>query len=147
MKRVILPALIYGLFGAVISAEPLVRQVTVHELLAHPENYDGRLVEVTGYCHTSNEELSLHASKHADEKSRGDCDTSIWLDVFRSPAKNVADFKDIEFRTVRVVGTFRYQPQPILDKSVPYEWRFRGFGSYKMWSREISDITFLRRVR
>jgi hypothetical protein len=146
MKRALLSAVIYALFGAAISAEPLVLQVSVHELLAHPENYDGKLIKVTGYCHTSNEEISLYASKRADERSH-DCDSSIWLDIFTSPPRNAAKDEDLSFKTVRVIGTFRYKPTPILDKSVPYEWRFRGFGSYKMWAREISEITFLQPVR
>jgi hypothetical protein len=146
MKRTLLHLLICMLLGAVARAEPLVVQVSVHELLAHPENYDGKLIEVTGYCELSTEEISLHASKDAQEHNHT-CDSSIWLEVFTPPARNAANDEDISFKTVRVIGTFRYQPEPILGPSVPYEWKFRGFGTYKMWAREISDITFLQPVR
>jgi hypothetical protein len=58
-----------------------------------------------------------------------------------SAPKNAAKGEDLSFKPVRVIGTFRYQAHPILDKSLPYERRYRGFGSYKMWAREITNIT------
>jgi hypothetical protein len=48
---------------------------------------------------------------------------------------------------IRVIGTFRYEPHPILGKDVPYEFRFRGFGCYSMSPREIADITFIQPAR
>lgn len=130
---------------AALAGQPAAK-VSVRQLLEHPEKFVGKRVDVSGYCHTSNEEISLSASKPADER-RHDCDSSVWLDIFTSQPKNTAKDKNLSFKTVRVIGTFRYQPNPILDKSVPYEQRYRGFGSYKMWAREITNITYLQPAR
>jgi hypothetical protein len=144
MKRVIFAFFLLG-SGFVVAALPPVK-VTVQQLLAEPQKFAGKRVDVSGYYHTSNEEISLSASKRADEQNH-DCDSSIWLDVFTSQPKNAAKDEDLSFKTVRVIGTFRYQPNPILDKSVPYERRYRGFGSYRMWAREITNITYLQPAR
>jgi len=117
--------------------------VTFQQLLAHPEKFVGKRVDVTGYCHTSVEELSLSETRRADERNSG-YDESIWLDVPAGQSRNIANIIDLERKTVRVIGTFRYQPRPVLDKSVPYERRYRGFGSYKLWAREITDITYFQ---
>ena len=153
MTRVLLSVLsLVSVFASAVSGEqPL--HVTMQQLLATPEKFAGRRVDVIGYCHTSNDEISLAVSKRADEQSH-ECENTIWLepDVWdpryhaRRPP-NIADPNQIEFRTVRVVGTFHYQPRPVLDKSVPYERRYRGFGSYRMWAREIADITYFQPVR
>jgi hypothetical protein len=132
--------------AAAVAAEQPATKVSLRHLLDHPTKFVGKRVDVTGYCHTSNEEISLAPTKRADEQRRG-CESSIWLDVFTSKPKNAAKDEDLSFKTVRVIGTFRYQPNPILDKSVPYERRFRGFGSYKMWACEIGNITYLQPVR
>ena len=125
----------------------------MRELLAHPTKFVGKQVDVTGYYHTSNEESSLFASERASNQSRG-CEDSVWLEpdiwdprYYPQRPQKVAKSEDVERRIVRVIGTFHYQPRPILDKSVPYERRFRGFGSYKMWARAIMDITYFQPVR
>jgi len=153
MSRVVLaiPPLL-ALFGIAFAAEPPL-PVTVQQLLATPEKFAGKRIDVTGYCHTSNDEISLAVSKRADEQ-RHECENTIWLDPtiwdprhhpHRSP--DIAPSDQIDFRTVRVVGTFHYQPHPILDHSVPYEQRYKGFGSYRMWAREIADITYFQPVK
>jgi hypothetical protein len=153
MTRVLLAILLLLVFfGSAWSGEqPL--HVTVQLLLITPEKFAGTRVDVTGYCHTSNDEIGLAVSKRADEASH-ECENTIWLDpaiwdprYYPHRPPNVAPPDQIDFRTVRVIGTFRYQPDPILDRSVPYERRFRGFGSYRMWAREIADITYFQPVR
>ena len=134
------------LAAAAANAQGSGAKVTFQQLLAHPERFVGKRVDVTGYCHTSVEEISLSASERADERNRG-YKESIWLDVETSQSKNIAKISDLERRMVRVIGTFRYQPRPILDKSVPYERRYRGFGSYKLWAREITEIIYFQPSR
>jgi hypothetical protein len=140
-------------FVASIAAGEQPLHVTVQQLLAKPEKFAGKRVDVTGYCHTSNDEISLALSERADEKHHS-CENTIWLEpdiwdprYHPQRPRNVAKPDDINFRTVRVVGTFHSEPQPILDRSIPYERRFRGFGSYKMWAREIAGITYFQPVR
>lgn len=145
MTRIVACIAVLFLAAAAVAEQPAAK-VSVQQLLEHPEKFVGKRVDVSGYCHTSNEEISLSASKRGDEQSR-DCDSSIWLDVFTSQPNNAAKNEDLSFKTVRVIGTFRYHPNPILDKSVPYERRYRGFGSYGMWAREITNITYLQPAR
>jgi hypothetical protein len=66
MKRVILAFLLLG-NGFMGAASPPVK-VTVQQLLAEPQKFVGKRIDVTGYCHTSNDEVSLAVSKKADEK-------------------------------------------------------------------------------
>ena len=153
MTRIVACAAFLLLVSAVAHAEPAALRVTVRQLLAHPAQFVGKRVDVTGYYRTSNEESSLLASERASDQSRS-CDDSIWLEpdiwdprYHPQRPQNVAKSEDVGRRMVRVIGTFHYQPRPILDKSVPYEWRFQGFGSHKMWARAIMDITYFRPVR
>jgi hypothetical protein len=143
MKRAFASIVICLLAATVCSAQVPSARVTFQQLLAHPEKFVGKRVDVTGYCHTSVEELSLSASRRADERNSG-YDESIWLDVPTGQSRNIANITDLERKTVRVIGTFRYQPRPVLDKSVPYERRYRGFGSYKLWAHEITEITYFQ---
>jgi hypothetical protein len=141
------------LLSTVARAEPAALKVTIRQLLAHPAQFVGKRVDVTGYYHTSNEESSLFASEHASDQSSS-CGDSIWLepdiwDPRYHPQRpwNVAKSEEVERRMVRVIGMFHYQRHPILDKSVPYERRFQGFGTYKMWARAIMNITYFQPVR
>jgi len=146
MRRILATMIVCLLAAAAANAQSSGAKVTFQQLLAHPERFVGKRVDVTGYCHTSVEEISLSASKPADERNR-DYKESIWLDVETSQSKNITKISDLERRTVRVIGTFRYQPRPILGKSVPYERRYRGFGSYKLWAREITEIIYFQPSR
>jgi hypothetical protein len=153
MTHVVLTISSLVCFAASVLASEHPLHTTVQQLLANPQKFAGKRVDVTGYCQTSNDEISLAVSKHTDKKNHG-CENTIWLEpdiwdprYHPQRPRNVAKPDNINFRTVRVVGTFHYQPQPILDRSVPYEQRFRGFGSYKMWAREIADITYFQPVR
>ena len=124
------------------AAEQPVR-VTIHQLLATPEKFHGRRVAVTGYHNTSPEESSLFASER-DAREHWDPANSIWLD---STTFHPARSDSLDHRVVHVIGTFRYEPRPILGKSVPYAQRYRGFGSYRMWARAINDITYFERAK
>ena len=130
-------------FVTAAFAEPPALKVTFQQLLAHPERFAGKRVDVIGYYHAGYEESSLHASKRADEHSRG-CEDSIWVNDFESRSHQVAKYEDLQWKMVRLRGTFRFQPDPILGKTVPYGQRYRGFGTYKMWAREIIDITYFQ---
>ena len=60
---------------------------------------------------------------------------------------NVAKSEEVDRLIVRVIGTFHYEPRPVLSKKVPYERRYRGYGSHKMWARAITDITYFQRAK
>jgi len=139
MRCATVPSLL--LLGCVLSCavsadQPL--RVTVRQLLATPEKFADKRVDVTGFYRAGTEDSCLLACAHcADDEMR--TEKSIWVEHYTGPA--------YERRTVRIIGTFRYQPNPILGASVPYERRYRGFGCYNMWAREITDITHFQSVR
>jgi hypothetical protein len=153
MTRVLASGVLLLIAVSVASAEPAALRVTVQQLLAHPAKFVGKRVDVTGYYHTSNDESSLFASEWESDHNYG-CENSIWLepDIWdprdnpRRPPK-VAKSEDVERRIVRVIGIFHYQPRPILDKSVPYARRYRGYGSFRMWARAIADISYFQRAK
>jgi len=122
--------------AAVSADQPL--HVTVRQLLATPEKFAGKRVDVTGFYRAGTEDSCLLACAHcADDEVR--TEKSIWVEHCSGPA--------YERRRVRIIGTFRYQPNPILGASVSYERRLRGFGCYNIWAREITDITHFESVR
>jgi hypothetical protein len=150
MTRMLLPMvpLVLAFECAVAGEQPL--HVTVQQLLATPEKFAGKRVDVTGWYLAINEDSQLYTSKDA---SRGDLEDSIWLepDIWdpryhphRPPG--VSDSRRVENRTVRVIGTFHFQPQPDRGRSVPYERRFQGFGSYSLNKRAIDHITYIQPV-
>ena len=130
-----------------LAGEPQL-QVTVQQLLATPEKFVGKRVDVTGWYLAVHEDSNLFASERAVD---GNLDHSIWLEPdFGDPRSHrrrppgVAEARRVENRGVRVIGTFHYQPQPYLGKSVPYARRFQGFGSYRLNKRAILDITYIQ---
>jgi hypothetical protein len=139
-------ALVLAFDRASAGEQPL--HVTVQQLLATPEKFAGKRIDVTGWYVALNEASQLYASKPA---TSGSLDDSIWLepDIWdpryhpRRPPE-VADSRRVDNRTVRVVGTFHYQAQPYLGKSVPYARRFQGFGSYRLNKRAILNITYIQ---
>jgi hypothetical protein len=153
MKRIITPCVVLLLTAGFARADSPAVRVTVQQLLATPQKFAGKRVDVTGFYHTSNGESSLFASERASDQNYG-CENLIWLEpdiwdprYHPHRPQNVAKSEDVERRIVRVIGTFHYQPRPILDKTVPYERRYQGYGSFRMWARAIMDITYFRRAR
>jgi hypothetical protein len=122
-------------------------------LLETPEKFAGKRVDVRGYHRTGTEDSCLIECENCAQ-SPDPTEKSVWLDPLvwdpryypRRP-RQVAKSDDVDNRMIRVIGIFHYEPRPILGKDVPYEFRYRGFGCYKMWSREIADITYIQPLR
>ena len=128
-----------------LAGEPTLR-VTVQQLLSTPEKFVGKRVDVSGWYAVHAEDSHLYASSRA---MSGDLDDAIWLepdiwDPRHRRLPGVADVRRVANRGVRVIGTFHYQPKPNLGKSVPYERRFQGFGSYRLNKRAILNITYIQ---
>jgi hypothetical protein len=135
--------------SATSSAGELPVKVTVQQLLATPEKYVGKRVDVTGWYCVHAEDSQLYASSRA--MSSGTIDDSIWMGSgseeprsHRRTPREVAEARRVANRDVRVIGTFHYQPQPDLGKSVPYARRYQGFGSYRLNKRAILNITYIQ---
>jgi hypothetical protein len=144
MRRIVVGicAFLFLIAHATRAEQPV--YVTVQQLLATPEKFAGKRVDVTGYYMSGTETSDLFASKHAQNRNS---DQGIWIEVdfpsWRRPPE-VAKFDFFDSRTVRVMGTFHYQPRPYLGNSVPYSKRFQGFGCYRLSKRAILDITYLQ---
>jgi hypothetical protein len=130
MTRVLLATLsLISIFASAFAGEqPL--HVTVQQLLATPQKFAGKRVDVTGWYVAYAEDSQLFSSRSA---ASGHLDDSIWLEP-----------QQFENRAVRVIGTFHYQPKPDLGKSVPYARRLQGFGSYRLNKRAILNITYIQ---
>ncbi|HKP04651.1 MAG TPA: hypothetical protein VJU77_14965 [Chthoniobacterales bacterium] len=148
MTRITLLLLLVCASATLSAGESPVR-VTVQQLLVAPEKFVGKRVDVTGYYSVHAEDSQLYASSRA--MSSGTVDDSIWLgsdskepSSYRRTAREVEEGRRVANRDVRVIGTFHYQPRPYLGKSVPYERRFQGFGSYRLNKRAILEITYIQ---
>ena len=101
------------------------RPVTLGEMMAHPDNYDGKRVSVTGYYRGEFEGSSFCPDEKADAAGRyGDC---LWL----GEPSTFADHKDIQFVNdawIKVEGVF-----------------FKGPGGHmSMWSGELQRLTLMQ---
>ena len=148
VRRMVRCGLILLMFCDSLAAADAPVKVSVRQLLATPERFLGKRIDVTGWYLTTSEDSNLFASESAVD---GNLDHSIWLELdiwdpryYPRRPPGVADFKRVENRSVRVVGTFHYQPRPYLGKTVPYERRFQGFGSYRLNKRAILNITYIQ---
>jgi hypothetical protein len=147
MRSALLLSLVCASATSSAGESPL--KVTVQQLLAAPQKFVGKRVDVTGWYSVHAEDSQLYPSSRA--MSRGTIDDSIWLGSgseeprsHRRTPREVAEARRVANRDVRVVGTFHYQPKPYLGKSVPYERRFQGFGSYRLNKRAILNITYIQ---
>ena len=151
MKRAVVVVLLLSLRW--INADPPPVKVTVAQLLATPEKFDGKRVDVTGYYRGGLEERSLLADAQAAQE-KWTTTNSIWLECafwlpMRSPLPrdSMSWPEEVEGRTVRVVGTFHYQQPRAADKRegrrevVGYGY-FHGI--HGGWARAITDMTYFR---
>lgn len=108
-----------------VISTPLIR------LLAHPEEYEGKHVEVIGYYHSEFEERSLYLTK--DDATNLNTQNGLWIgSIAKEADKNKVHF--IKKGFVRVAGTFSYRPT-------------RGAGHMGLWPAELKDITFFATTR
>jgi hypothetical protein len=136
------------LLNGIASAASAPLKVTVEQLLATPEKFVHKRVDVTGYYRSGNETSDLFISERAADSTS---DQGIWLEpeiwdprYYPRRPPGVAKSSRVENRMVRVIGTFHYQPRPYLGKSVPYTKRFQGFGCYRLYKRAILAITYIQ---
>ena len=132
MKRVASLLSLIVLCASALAGEPPLH-VNVQQLLVTPTKFAGRRVDVTGWYSAYAEDSQLFASRRA---ASGSIDDSIWLEP-----------QCVANGTVRVIGTFHYEPQPNRGKRVPYAQRYRGFGSYRLNKRAILNITYIEAVQ
>jgi hypothetical protein len=119
MKLSILSAcLVFSFVGLMCAEEPL--DVSMIQLIATPEKFNGKIVRVFGYLHLEFEGDGLYL--HKDDEREGLTRNGIWFD--RSP---------------EVEAT----PKRFTDHYVLVEGRFdaQGHGHMGLWSGTITGIT------
>jgi len=92
-------------------------------LLACPEQYDGKQVQVTGYYTSGFEHSSLSLTKESAQL--GDAASAVWIDL---PDLKTSTVKRVRRGYVRVVGVFHSDPN-------------RGKGHLGLWPSAIEEVT------
>ena len=139
MKHVSFVA-IFWLFSLCSALAETPLKVTVRQLLAHPTDYDHRVVDVSGYYLCGEHESDLWPDARTVKHSGG-LELSVYIDpVTWDPrfhpkrSKDIFDPWDVTGHRARVIGTFRASgARPRL--SIPSD------------SPTIVDVTYFRRVR
>jgi hypothetical protein len=102
------------------------KDVTVQQLLANPQKYNGKRVSVVGYYILENEESCLFATR--ETAKRADFKWSVWVD-FRG--SNIDTWPD---QKVRITGTFHHMRNA--DSK-----RLRGYGQWSLFANALQDAT------
>jgi hypothetical protein len=107
------------------------RDIQVGELLANPQQFEGRRVAVIGYYVAATETSCLFSTR--DAAKRFDILRSVWVEFRNPPAVD-----SIAGRRARLVGTFHYTPSKKGQA-------LRKYGN--LWSAAILDVTEFRPVK
>lgn len=83
------------------DAKPAPVKLSFVQLIANPQKYQGKLVEVAGFLHLGFEDNALYL--HKEDYERLLFKNGIWVDVPTEQVKSAADSSD---HYVSVVGTF-----------------------------------------
>ena len=104
------------------QASDTVRRVSLIQLIATPEKFEGHRVQVEGFCRFVFEEHSLYL--HREDSELLNTLNAVWLDTSESHG-------DLNDSFVRVAGTFTQ----------------KGRGHLGMWPGSLVRITRLERAR
>jgi hypothetical protein len=124
-----LPAM--GLILLAFSAASA-KDLTVRQLLAHPREFAGKRVSVTGFYVAANEESNLFTTREAAK--RGDIERSIWVELH-----GASNFRPAVNRYVRFIGTFHYR-----SKAAARD--MRGYGQWGLSPSQV-DVTSFELLR
>jgi len=119
-----------SLLGDTVIADGVI-STSLIRLLAHPEKYNGKHVEVIGYYHSQFEERALYLTK--DDARNGNTESGLWIGgIAKHADTNRVHWVKEGF--VRVAGTFSYSSNG-------------GAGHLGGWPAELKDITFFNSTR
>jgi hypothetical protein len=127
------------------------KDFTVAQVLAHPRDFAGKRISITGFYVAANEESSLYVTREAAK--RGDIERSIWVELPHWPlnSNRATEFRRALKRYreghrddglagyVRFVGRFHYNPDS----------HGKPFGGYGQWGLSPTqlDVTSLAVLR
>jgi hypothetical protein len=140
MTRIVTLALLLGC-GASVAAAQTPLKISVRELLAHPDKYDKRRVDVSGYYTAGMEDSFLWPDSRTSKLGKP-FEASMYIDpVTWDPTKHPKRSPDIldawsgHRRRTRVIGTFRSHPIP------------PGVVTNASHGPTITDVSYFRPVR
>src|SRR5437879_5067655 len=102
---------------------------SIVRLLAHPDQYEGKEVEVIGH-YTSGQELRS-VFLHSEDARSGNTQSAIWIDFTESATNGLVDTKT-KSGPVMVIGTFHHVPR-------------EGVGHMGMWPGELKKVRFFQK--
>jgi len=149
MKRACACVLLPLVAAICVAGQQPPLKITVQQLLATPKKFVDKQVDVIGYYRSGDEDSSLLADARA-AKEPWSTDNSIWLEpdiwdprYHSHKSANIADPGDVTDRIIRVIGTFHYRE--IISADLRTGRRaVLAYGHMGVWSRAITEITYLR---
>ena len=132
-------SLLVVLLGSCCSAAA--HDLSLQQLVAQAQNYDGKRVSVTGYYVSANEESCLYATREVAKKiwrdPRADLQQVLWIDFH-----GIRDARPAVNRYVRFVGTFHHKKR-FTDEMMR---EGRGYGQFNMFPSklDVTSFTILR---
>lgn len=113
-------ALLITLFTCNSSAAEEVRNVSIIQLIANPQKYDGQLVRVVGFMHLEFEGDALY--QYREDYERAILNNGIWLSLTDPQERSSAKLND---RYVLVEGRFKAEEK----------------GHFASWSGSLQQIS------
>lgn len=102
---------------------------SIIRLIAHPELYEGKKVQIIGHYIAGQELSSLYLTR--DDAQSGNSQSAIWIGLDQAVTNKLVDVK-IKSGQVAVVGTFHFNSKG-------------GVGHLGAWPAELRGISFLQR--
>lgn len=131
--RIVLLVAIAFWGSSTIHGDTLIANGTIFtsilRLLARPELYLGKRVQVIGFYRRGQELRSVFLS--SDDARAGNPQNALWVDFSGIERNKLIDSR-VKSGWVQVAGTFYYDPA-------------KGAGHMGMWPAELREITFFQR--
>lgn len=93
--------LVLAAVATAVAAEPEIERATLLQVLAHPEKYDGKRLQVIGYLHLQFEGNALYL--HKEDYDHQIIGNMVWIEVQGAIRKREKELND---EYVMVIGTF-----------------------------------------
>jgi opacity protein-like surface antigen len=118
------------LFADMVIADGVI-STSLIRVLAHPEKYDGKRIQLIGYYHSEFEESALYLTK--DDATHLNTQNGVWIGgtAVNADTNRVNRVKE---GFVRVIGTLSYESK-------------HGAGHMGLWPAEVKDITFFNTTK
>ncbi|HLG04425.1 MAG TPA: hypothetical protein VI731_12575 [Bacteroidia bacterium] len=120
------------------------RPLTIEQILANPEQYNGKTVHVTGYFTQELEKRAIYQSKNDAKISN--YKASLWLADYTNLIQfltkwgNTADEPFLANKYVVVTGKLNYKPDTINGKVY-------GHGPENLWPAELVEISHIQEAK